>query len=98
MNVKISIELSENQLEFAERKVREGAYTSVSEVIAESLRDTMLAEGENADQSDPVWEMRHEIRRRLQTPDDQWITMDENDTMFEDLEARLRAKFGATAR
>jgi Arc/MetJ-type ribon-helix-helix transcriptional regulator len=93
MNVKISIELPENQLEFAERKVRQGSYTSVSEVIAESMRDTILAESENGDKTDPVWETRHEIRRRLETPDDQWITMDENDTVFEDLEARLKAKF-----
>lgn len=87
MNVKISIELPERQLEFAERKVREGAYASVSEVIAESLRDAMLAEQEDAD---PLPGMKDEIRRRLALPDDQWIRMDENDTMFSDLRAHIR--------
>jgi antitoxin ParD1/3/4 len=93
MNVKISIELPENQIEFAERKVREGAYVSISEVISESMRDTMLAEHDEAD-VDPLLGMKDEIRRRLELPDDQWIRMDENDTMFADLEARLKAKFG----
>jgi antitoxin ParD1/3/4 len=90
MNVKISIELPKRQLEFAERKVREGAYASVSEVIAESLQDTMLAEHENMDRDDPVLAMKDEIRRRLELPDDQWIRMDENDTMFEDLRAHIK--------
>eukprot|EP01035_Chromulina_nebulosa_P013897 gene13896-biopygen11808 len=76
MNVKISIELPEHQLAFAERKVREGAYASVSEVIADSLRDVMMAENdrkdERRDEDDPIWAMRDEIRRRVALPDDQW--------------------------
>jgi len=97
MNVKISIELPESQLEFAERKVREGGYASVSDVIAETLRDAMWAEEDRA-RDDPVLAMKDEILRRLALPDDQWITMDEHDTMFEDLEARLKAKFGSVDR
>ena len=85
MNVKISIELPERQLEFAERKVREGAYASVSDVIAETLGGAMLAESEKLDQSDPVWEMRHEIRRRLETPDDQWLSEEEFEKHFDKL-------------
>ena len=90
MSVKISIELPERQLEFAERKVREGAYASVSDVIAESLRDSMLAEREDAAGGDPVAAMADEIRRRMELPDDQWIRMDENDTMFADLRAHIK--------
>jgi antitoxin ParD1/3/4 len=84
MNVKISIELPESQIAFAERKVREGGYASVSEVIAETMRDAMWAEQDRAN-DDPVLAMKDEILRRLELPDDQWIVMDENDTMFEDL-------------
>jgi antitoxin ParD1/3/4 len=83
MNVKISIELPESQLEFAERKVREGAYASVSEVIAESMRDTMLAEHERGD--DPVMAMKDEIRRRLELPDDQWLSEEEFEQHFDKL-------------
>jgi antitoxin ParD1/3/4 len=98
MNVKISIELPEGQLEFAERKVREGAYASVSDVIADSLRDSMLAEHDRAAGDDPLLAMKDEIRRRLELPDDRWIVMDENDDMFERLEARLKDKFGSAER
>lgn len=86
MNVKISIELSERQAEFIERKVREGAYASPSDFFAEQVRDVMLAENDASAVDDPVLAMKDEILRRLQLPDDQWIPMDEFDTMFEDLE------------
>lgn len=86
MNVKISIELSERQAEFIERKVREGAYASPSDFFAEQVRDVMLAENDASSVDDPVLAMKDEILRRLQLPDDQWIPMDENDSMFEDLE------------
>jgi antitoxin ParD1/3/4 len=86
MNVKISIELSERQAEFIDRKVREGAYASPSDFFAEQVRDVMLAEQDVAAVDDPVLAMKDEILRRMQLPDDQWIPMDENDTMFEDLE------------
>lgn len=85
MNVKISIELPERQAEFVERLVRDGNYASASEIMQEHVRDLMLAEHENKDQEDPLLAMKDEIRRRLELPDDQWIVMDENDTMFEDL-------------
>jgi antitoxin ParD1/3/4 len=88
MTVKISIELSERQLEFAERKVREGAYASVSELIEERIRDLMLSEYDETSDHDPVAAMAGEIRRRLQLPDDQWIPMDDNDPMFDDLMRR----------
>jgi len=96
MNVKISIELPERQLEFAERKVREGVYASVSELVEERIRDLMLAERGDVPDGDPVAAMADEIRRRLETPDDQWIRMDENDDMFERLRTRLREKHGSS--
>jgi antitoxin ParD1/3/4 len=98
MNVKISIELTENQAEFVERLVRDGSYGSVSEIMQEHVRDLMLAEHDNIPGDDPVAAMRDEIHRRLELPDDQWIRMDENDGMFERLEARLKEKYGSADR
>ena len=43
MNVKVSIELPERYLEFAEGMVRDGAYGSLSDLVAEHLRELMLA-------------------------------------------------------
>jgi antitoxin ParD1/3/4 len=85
MNVKISIELPESQIDFIERKVREGSYASPSDFLAEHVRDLMLAEHDARPEDDPVMAMKDEIIRRMQLPDDQWIVMDENDDMFDDL-------------
>jgi antitoxin ParD1/3/4 len=90
MNVKVSIELPERYVEFAEGMVKDGVYDSLSELVEEHLRDLMLAKHDmekplTQEQLDSVMAMKDEIRRRMETPDDQWITMDENDTMFEDL-------------
>jgi antitoxin ParD1/3/4 len=98
MNVKVSIELPERYLEFAEGMVRDGAYSSLSELVEEHLRDLMLARHDSAptqEHLDSVVAMKDEIRRRMETPEEQWVVMDENDTMFDDIRARLRAKYGA---
>jgi antitoxin ParD1/3/4 len=87
MNVKVSIEISERYLEFAEGMVRDGAYGSLSEIIEEYLRDMMLSKHDEPtqEQLDSVTAMADVIRRRMASPADQWIEMDENDTMFDDL-------------
>jgi antitoxin ParD1/3/4 len=100
MNVKVSIELPERYVEFAEGMVKDGAYASISEIVEEHIRDLMLAKRDmerplTQEQLDSVMSMKDEIRRRMELPDDQWIPMDENDDMFERLDARLKAKYGA---
>ena len=77
MNVKVSIELPERYLEFAEGMVRDGAYGSLSEIFEEYLRDRMLAHPDDnptQEQMDSVTAMADEIRRRMQTPEDQWLS------------------------
>jgi antitoxin ParD1/3/4 len=98
MNVKVSIELPELHLEFAERMVREGGYGSLSELFEEHLRDMMLEEHDqplSKRQLDSVMSMKEEIRRRMETPDDQWLSEEDSDEMFARLDARLSAKYGA---
>jgi len=95
MNVKVSIELPELFVEFAENMVRDGAYGSISELVEEHLRDMMLAQHDKKptqEHMDAVTGMKDEIRRRMELPDDQWIRMDENDTMFSDLRKHIREK------
>jgi antitoxin ParD1/3/4 len=84
MNVKISIELLETELEFAERKVREGGYASLSEVILEGLRGDMRAE-QVGTEDESLLAMKDEIRRRLELPDDQWLSEEEFDEHFDKL-------------
>ena len=88
MNVKVSIELPERLLKFAEGMVRDGDYGSLSEIFEDHLLNKMLSkhdEKPTKEQMDSVTAMADEIRHRMQTPEDQWIVMDENDTMFEDI-------------
>lgn len=90
MNVKVSIELPERYLEFAEGMVRDGAYGSISELVEEHLRDLMLAEHDTErpltpGQRDSVMSMKDEIRRRMESPDDQWLSEEEFDKEFEKL-------------
>ena len=95
MNVKISIELSEQQLEFAERLVSRGDYASISELVQDQIRDLMLEVDEPEGEADAVTAMAEEIRRRASLRDDQWITVDEADTMFQDLRRQAREKIKA---
>lgn len=89
MNVKISIELSEQQLEFAERLVSQGAYASISDLVQEQIRDLMLGAVDTEGEPDPVTAMADEIRRRATLPDDQWLTREEFWTKVEE-KSRLR--------
>lgn len=80
--------------------MRDGAYGSLSELVEEHLRDLMLARHDGPPtqaQPDSVTAMADEIRRRMQTPEDQWGTMDENDTMFEDILPRADEQIKAGA-
>lgn len=92
MNVKISVELSEQQLEFAERLASQGVYTSISDLVQEQIRDLMLGAEDLEGEPDPVTAMADEIRRRATLPDDQWIAVDDTDSMFEDLRRRASKK------
>ena len=87
MNVKVSIELPERYVEFAEDKVREGVMGSLSELAQEHLRHLMLMRSPELSpkQKDTVMAMKGEIVRRMNTPKDQWITTDVSEKLFGDL-------------
>jgi len=88
MNVKTEISLTEDQLRYAERLVEEGIYPSISSVVEAGLAQLMLADETPAD---PLAGMADEIRRRMDLPADQWISMKDDD-LFERVRARIRAR------
>lgn len=88
MNVKTEITLTEDHLRYAERMVEQGAYPSVSSVVEASLAQMMMQEETLAD---PLAGMADEIRRRMELPRDQWISMDKDD-LFERVRDRIQAK------
>ncbi len=88
MNIKTTVTLSERNLRYAEKMVEEGAYPSVSDVIEASIEQMML----NAQSpDDPLAGMADEIRRRMELPRDQWISMRDDD-VFENVRARISAR------
>ncbi|WP_276118969.1 hypothetical protein [Pararhizobium qamdonense] len=90
MTVKIHIELDDTHREFAEKMVADGIYPSVSSVIQAGIEHMMHNDAVTAD---PLAGMADEINRRMELPKDQWIPL-EDDTMFDDIRALIRAKRG----
>jgi len=88
MNIKTTVTLSERNLRYAEKMVEEGAFPSVSDVIEASIEQMML---NSQSPDDPLAGMADEIRRRMELPRDQWISMKDDD-VFENVRARIRAR------
>jgi Arc/MetJ-type ribon-helix-helix transcriptional regulator len=69
--------------------VKDGAYSSISEIVEEHIRDLMLAKHDlkplTQEQFDSVTAMKDEIRRRMESPDDQWLSEEEFDKEYEKL-------------
>ncbi|WP_428427738.1 hypothetical protein [Pararhizobium sp.] len=85
MTVKIAIELDDTHREFAEKMVADGIYPSVSSVIQAGIEQMMHND------ADPLAGMADEIRRRMELPKDQWISM-QDDNVFDRVRARLAAR------
>ncbi len=82
MTVKIAIELDDTHREFAEKMVADGLYPSLSSVVQAGIEKMMSDEVP----ADALAGMGDEIRRRMELPRDQWISM-ETDNVFD----RIRA-------
>ena len=88
MNINNSITLSDRYLRYAERLVEDGRFPSVEKVVEAGLDELMRAENElSPEQLEAVHSMGDEIRRRMQTPRDQWLPWD-----GEAMAARIKAK------
>jgi hypothetical protein len=78
MNVKISIELSDEQKTLAEVRMRDHGFDSISDYFLSLMEGDVSAH-------DPVASIRDEIRARLELPKDQWLSEEEFDKGFDDL-------------
>lgn len=88
MTVKIAIELDESHREFAEKMVKDGLYPSISSVVQAGIEQMMQNDEIPAD---ALAGMADEIRRRMELPKDQWISM-QDDNVFDRVRARLAAR------
>ncbi|MFB9950400.1 hypothetical protein ACFFP0_16195 [Rhizobium puerariae] len=92
MNVKNTVTLSDRYLRHAERMVEDGQFPSVEKVIEAGIDSLMQADDQAGADHDPLAGVADEIRRRMQTPRDQWIPMD-RDNLFDSVRARLDEKY-----
>lgn len=91
MNYKKTITLSDRYMRYAERMVENGQFPSIEKVIEAGLERLMRADERTPEQQDSVSAMADEIRRRINAPQDQWVSMDE-DNIFDRVRARLAEK------
>ena len=82
MTVKTAVSFTERHHKYARKKVEEGSFASVSSVVASALEQAMLDE-EERDAS--LKAMTETIRRRMKTPRDEFVLMDESETVFDEM-------------
>lgn len=87
MNVKTTITLSEDHLRYAEKLVEDGLYPSISSVVEAAITELFRKEQPGAD---PLDGMSDEIRRRMELPRDQWVSMEDNN-VFDSVRERLKS-------
>jgi antitoxin ParD1/3/4 len=88
MTIKTTVTLSESTLREAEALVERGEFASLSQLLEEGARQLIL---QRQDTHDPVAGMADEIRRRMELPRDQWISMKDDD-LFDRVRARIKAR------
>ena len=92
MNVKNTVTLSDRYLQYAERLVEDGQFPSVEKVIEAGIDSLIQADPVPAGPYDPLAGMTDEIRRRLQTPRDQFVPWD-GEAMAQRVKERLDDKY-----
>ncbi len=89
MTVKTAVSFTERHHQCAKKKVREGACASVSGLVAQGIEKPMQEEEER---EAALSGMAAAIRERMATPRSDFVEMDESDTVFDDIRARIRSR------
>ncbi len=97
MTVKTSISLTDRHHQFANRKVKDGVYASLSSLIAASVEQLMQDEQER---EAALEAMQETIQERMKLPKEQWVKMDmdmdmdmdNEDPLFADLKKRIEKR------
>ena len=89
MTVKTAVSFTERHHQFAKQKVKEGTCASVSSLVAQGIEKLMQEEQER---EAALSGMADAIKARMQTPRSEFVEMDQNDTMFDDVRARLKSR------
>lgn len=86
MTVKSTVSFTDKHHQFAARKVEEGTFASVSSVIAAGIEQLIKEEGER----EAILEaMKETIQRRMATPVEEWLELNDENNPFRDAENYL---------
>lgn len=86
MTVKTTVSFTDHHHSFAQAKVQEGHFASVSSLVAAGIERLMQDEQER---EIALEAMKEAIQHRMQTPREEWIEMDAADDVFDRARARL---------
>ncbi len=89
MTVKTAVSFTERHHRFAKQKVKDGSCASVSSLVAQGIEKLMQEEQER---EAALSGMSDAIKARMQTPRSEFVEMDQNDTLFDDVRARLKSR------
>ncbi|MGA1800852.1 hypothetical protein [Rhizobium sp. HT1-10] len=88
MNVKTEISLTEDQLRYAERLVKEGSYPSISSVVEAGIARMMIQDEATIETHTGLTD---EIGRRMALPEEEWLPWDGTD-MAERVKQKLHLR------
>lgn len=86
MTVKSTVSFTDKHHEFASRKVEEGAFASVSSVIAAGIEQLIKDE---AEREAALEAMKETIQRRMATPAEEWLELNGENDPFNEAEDYL---------
>ena len=90
MTVKSTVSFTDRHHEFAQKKVKEGVYASVSSLVAAGIEQVMKDE---AEREVALEAMKEVIKKRMETPREQWIEMEtENNEIFDKAKKSISSK------
>ena len=86
MTVKSTVSFTDRHHEFAQKKVKEGVFASVSSMVAAGIEQVMQDE---AEREVALAAMKDAIACRMETPREDWVVIDDADDLFVRAKARL---------
>ena len=89
MTVKTAVSFTDRHHQYAKKKTEEGVYASVSSLVAQGI-ERMIQDEEEREIA--LASMAETIQTRLQTPRSDWITVNDDDPMFEQARQRLSSR------
>ena len=87
MTIKTTISFTDRHHQYAHKKMEEGTYASVSSLVAAGIEQMMQDE---VARDAALEAMKEAIKKRMETPRDEWIEMDASDQLFSRIKEQIK--------